>query len=82
MVNFILNSTSEIRQVVDKFTWSLVVVYGAAQDEHKEAFQRELVDLAKDNLHPIFIGGVLIYYDSAMKRARAGLCKIKGLRIY
>jgi hypothetical protein len=31
-------------------------VYGAVQDEDKEAFVRELVDLAKDNLHLILIG--------------------------
>jgi endonuclease/exonuclease/phosphatase family metal-dependent hydrolase len=32
-------------------------VYGAAQDEHKAAFLRELVNLAKDNPHPILIEG-------------------------
>jgi hypothetical protein len=41
----------------DHFIWSLVAVYGAAQDEHKAAFLRELVNLAKDNPHPILIGG-------------------------
>jgi hypothetical protein len=50
-----------IRNKADNFTWSLVVVYGAAQDEHKEAFLHELVDLAKDNPHPILIGRILIY---------------------
>lgn len=34
---------------VDNFTWSLIAVYGAAQDKHKPAFLRELVNLAKDN---------------------------------
>ena len=29
-----------IRNKVDNFTWSLVTVYGAAQDEHKPAFLR------------------------------------------
>lgn len=38
-----------LRNMADDFTWSLVVVYGAAQDEHKAAFLRELVNLAKDN---------------------------------
>ena len=41
----------------DNFKWSLVSVYGAAQDEHKPAFLRELVNLAKDNPYPILIGG-------------------------
>jgi hypothetical protein len=31
-------------------------MYGVAQDEHKAAFLRELVNLAKDNPHPILIG--------------------------
>ena len=41
----------------DNFIWSLVTVYGAAQEEYKEAFLRELVNLANDNPHPILIGG-------------------------
>jgi hypothetical protein len=36
-----------IRNRVDNFTWSLVVVYGAAQKEYKADFLRELVNLAK-----------------------------------
>jgi hypothetical protein len=35
----------------------LVSVYGAAQVVDKPAFLRELVNLAKDNPHPIIIGG-------------------------
>jgi hypothetical protein len=46
-----------IRNRADNFTWSLVAVYGAAQDEYKAAFLRELVNLAKDNPYPILIGG-------------------------
>ena len=46
-----------IRNKADNFTWTLVAVYGAAQDEHKPAFLRELVNLAKDNPYPIIIGG-------------------------
>jgi hypothetical protein len=41
---------------VDNFTWSLVVAYGAAQEEYKADFLRELVNLAKDNPYPILIG--------------------------
>jgi hypothetical protein len=45
-----------IRNKTNNFTWSLLAVYGAVQDEDKEAFVRELVDLAKDNLHLILMG--------------------------
>ena len=46
-----------IRNKADNFTWTLVAVYGAAQDELKAVFLRELVNLAKDNPYPILIGG-------------------------
>ena len=46
-----------IRNKAGNFTWTLVAVYGAAQDEFKADFLRELVNLAKDNPYPILIGG-------------------------
>jgi hypothetical protein len=46
-----------IRNRADNFTWSLVTVYGAAQEEFKADFLCELVNLAKVNPHPILIGG-------------------------
>ena len=46
-----------LRNRAGNFTWSLVAVYGAAQEEHKSAFLHELVNLAKDNPYPILIGG-------------------------
>ena len=46
-----------LRNKSDNFIWSLVTVYGAAQDEFKADFLRELVNLAKDNPYPILIGG-------------------------
>jgi hypothetical protein len=49
-----------IRNRADNFTWSLVTVYGAAQDEFKADFLRELVNLAKDNPYPMIIGVILI----------------------
>ena len=49
-----------IRNKADNFTWTLVAVYGAAQDEFKADFLCELVNLAKDNPHPILIGGISI----------------------
>jgi hypothetical protein len=46
-----------IHNKVDNFTWSLVAVYGLAQEEYKATFLCELVNLAKDNPYPILIGG-------------------------
>jgi len=46
-----------IRNKADGFIWSLVAVYGAAQEERKAAFLRELVNLANNDPHPILIGG-------------------------
>jgi hypothetical protein len=46
-----------IQNKLDNFTWSLVAVYGAAQEEFKAVFLREMVNLAKDNPYPIIIGG-------------------------
>jgi hypothetical protein len=48
-----------IRNRADNFILSLVAVYGAAQDEFKADFLRELVNLGKDNPHLILIGGDL-----------------------
>jgi hypothetical protein len=46
-----------IRNKSDNVIWSLVSVYGATQEDAKPAFLRESVNLAKDNPHPIIIGG-------------------------
>jgi mannosylglycoprotein endo-beta-mannosidase len=46
-----------VRNKADNFIWSLVAVYGAAQEDLKADFLRELVNLAKDNPYPILIGG-------------------------
>jgi endonuclease/exonuclease/phosphatase family metal-dependent hydrolase len=46
-----------IRNKSDNFIWSLVSVYGAAQEEFKADFLRKMVNLAKDNPYPIIIGG-------------------------
>ena len=50
-----------IHNKADNFVWSLVAVYGAAQEDYKAAFLSELVNLAKDNPYLILIGGTLIY---------------------
>jgi hypothetical protein len=49
-----------IQNKLDNFTWSLLVVYGAAQEEFKADFLCEMVNLAKDNPYPILIGGTSI----------------------
>ena len=59
-----------IHNKADGFIWSLVAVYGAAQEERKVAFLRELVNLANNDPHPILIGWDLIYYGSHMRKAR------------
>ena len=51
-------------------------MYGAAQEEYKADFLRELVNLAKDNPHPILIGGTLICLDSDTRKVEADLMVI------
>jgi hypothetical protein len=46
-----------IRNKSNNIIWNLVSVYGTAQDTAKSAFLCELVNLAKDNPHPIIVGG-------------------------
>jgi hypothetical protein len=46
------DSTSEIELTI---LHGAVAVYEATQDENKYAFLRELVNLAKDNPHPMLI---------------------------
>jgi hypothetical protein len=47
----------------DNFTWCLVAIYGATQDEFKPNFHREMVKLAKDNPYPIIsLGGFHFAY--------------------
>src|SRR3954468_19181846 len=38
-----------VRNKADNFVWSLVAVYGAAQEEQKATFLRELVNLANND---------------------------------
>jgi hypothetical protein len=59
-----------VRNKVDNFIWNLVAIYGADQEEFKTDFLRELVNLAKDNPHPILIGGdfnLLRFYHEKSK---------------
>jgi hypothetical protein len=42
---------------VDEFKWVLFVVYGPAQDEHKESFLAELVNMCSHESLPLVIGG-------------------------
>jgi hypothetical protein len=65
-----------IRNKSDNFIWSLVSVYGATQDVHKPAFLQELVNLAKDNPHPIIMAGILTCLDTLTRRQGAGLTPI------
>ena len=47
----------KIRNKEDGFQWNLISVYGAAQDEFKEAFLTKLVQLCTKETLPITIGG-------------------------
>ena len=56
----------------DNFIWSLVAVYGPAQEVAKTYFLCEMVNLAKDNPHPCIIGGDfnLLRYPFEKSRGR------------
>ena len=41
----------------DKFKWALVLVYGPAQNENKDKFLAELVNMCSRETLPILIGG-------------------------
>jgi hypothetical protein len=41
----------------DCFRWSLIAIYGLAQNDKKEAFLLELVQMARHETLPILIGG-------------------------
>jgi hypothetical protein len=57
----------------DNFIWSLVAVYGAAQEDSKAAFLHEMVNLAKYNPHPILIGGISTCLGFLLRRVEADL---------
>jgi hypothetical protein len=44
-----------------EFKWTLMNVYGVAQDENKERFLAELASMYANNQEPLLIGGTLIY---------------------
>jgi hypothetical protein len=50
-VNFYLCNKADI------FKWALVVIYGPAQDEHKEKFLAELVNMCSHENLPMMLGG-------------------------
>jgi exonuclease III len=41
----------------DMFKWALAVVYGPAQNEHKEQFLAELVNMCSHENLPLIVGG-------------------------
>jgi hypothetical protein len=46
-----------VRNRKDSFIWNLVTVYGAANDENKQAFLDELEKICSNNNLPILVGG-------------------------
>jgi endonuclease/exonuclease/phosphatase family metal-dependent hydrolase len=53
--NFILKL--KLRNKEDNFEWKLIVVYGAAQENEKEAFLSELVCMCGTKSEPLLVGG-------------------------
>jgi exonuclease III len=58
----------KLRNKNDNFEWVLVVVYGAAQNEHKESFLRELVHTCSMESTPLLVGGDFNIIRSAVKK--------------
>jgi hypothetical protein len=46
----------KLKNKSDHFEWSLIVVYGAAQDEEKKSFLRELVQTVNVENLPLIVG--------------------------
>jgi hypothetical protein len=46
-----------IRNKSDSFKWALVAVYGPAQDDKKERFLAEMVNMCSHETLPLMIGG-------------------------
>ena len=47
----------KLRSRSDGFEWSLVSVYGAAQDDKKHEFLAELSRICQDDTQPMLVGG-------------------------
>ena len=47
----------KLKSKEDGFLWLLVIVYGAAQEEHKPAFLAELVRICQNETLPMLVGG-------------------------
>jgi exonuclease III len=47
----------KLRNREDDFKWNLVLVYGPAQQEHKERFLTEVVQMCSKQTLPIILGG-------------------------
>lgn len=57
---------------INKVKWNLLVVYGAAQEEHKTPFLTELSAFCARNNEPIVIGGDFNIIRYAHERNRPG----------
>ncbi|SPT19449.1 unnamed protein product [Triticum aestivum] len=62
-----------LRNKADSFIWSLVAVYGAAQEEFKSAFLKELVNTCRENPHAMLVGGISISFGISRKRTMTDL---------
>jgi hypothetical protein len=57
-----------VRDKKSDFKWVLVAVYGAAQPEFKESFLTELVQSCSDEKLPLCIGGILISFETVVRK--------------
>ena len=53
---------------MDGFSWALVVVYGAAQDNKKPEFLADLVRICEGETVPMLVGGILISLEDKRRR--------------
>ena len=51
-----------------KVKWNLITVYGAAQDERKDAFLSELALFCSRNRDPFILGEISILLDFLLRR--------------
>jgi hypothetical protein len=52
-----LQHSTYLRNKDDSFKWALVVVYGPAQDDQKQLFLSELVNMCSREALPTIVGG-------------------------
>jgi hypothetical protein len=64
----------KLKNKIDSFEWTLITVYGAAQEEEKESFLQELVQACSIERIPLMVpgggGGISIQSRATRKKQR------------